>query len=295
MASLQDEYAKNKQLRADDVNALREWAEKQPHLPQISELQLVLFLQSCYFSIEKAKACIDTFFTVKTLCPEFFANRDPTSAKFQEDVSVGGYFPLPKRTPEGYRVIFCKIMDSDVAKYSFNEQIKSFDMSIMLWLMLEGTAEGLMIVMDMDGLTFAHMTKISIMGMKKFFLYLQEAMPVRLKGLHFINIVPFMDKLMAIMKPFMKKDLLDVLHLHSDCIDSLYKFVPQECLPSNYGGTAASVAELHQEVKNRMRQNAEFFKKDEKQLGDESKRLGKPKNANDVFGVEGSFKKLDID
>lgn len=36
-------------------------------------------------------------------------------------------------------------------------------------------------------------------------------MPVRIKGFHFINIVPFMDKLMSIIRPFMKKELLDVV------------------------------------------------------------------------------------
>ncbi|KAK4878841.1 hypothetical protein RN001_011347 [Aquatica leii] len=295
LADVENEYAKNKNLRKEDIRALREWADKQPHLPKISELQYILFLQSCYFSIEMTKATIDTFFTVKTLCPEFFANRDPTDAKFAEHLNVGAYIPLPKTTPEGYRVIFCKVMDSDASKYSFNEQIKNFDMSIMLWMMMEGTAEGLLIVMDMDGITFAHMTKLNVMGLKKFFLYLQEAMPVRLKGLHFINVVPFMDKFMALIKPFMKKELLSVLHLHTDSLDSLHKYVPQDCLPSNFGGKAAPIVQLHEQVKTKLCQNADFFKMDEKQLVDESKRMGKPKSANDIFGTEGSFKKLDID
>lgn len=31
-----EEYKKNKDLRKEDVTALREWADKQPHLPQLT-------------------------------------------------------------------------------------------------------------------------------------------------------------------------------------------------------------------------------------------------------------------
>lgn len=48
-------------------------------------------------------------------------------------------------------------------------------------------------------------------------------------------------------------------------------------------------------MKNNLRENQDFFIKEQQQLVDESKRPGKPESVNSIFGVEGSFKKLDID
>lgn len=44
-----------------------------------------------------------------------------------------------------------------------------------------------------------------------------------------------MDKILALMNPFMKKELTSILYLHSD-INEFYKFVPQDMLPKDYGG-----------------------------------------------------------
>lgn len=49
-------------------------------------------------------------------------------------------------------------------------------------------------------------------------------MPVRLKGFHVINVVPFVDKVMAFMKPFMKKELLDIVR-NIQIIFSYYKII----------------------------------------------------------------------
>lgn len=80
-----------------------------------------------------------------------------------------------------------------------------------LWLYTEGTAEGHVIIVDMEGVTFAHAGRLSPMGIKKYLYYLQEAIPIRLKGLHFANTNAVMDIILAMMKPFMKKELMDVV------------------------------------------------------------------------------------
>ncbi|XP_074041889.1 alpha-tocopherol transfer protein-like [Leptinotarsa decemlineata] len=119
-------------------------------------------------------------------------------------------------------------------------------------------------------------------------------MPIRLKSLQFFNIVPFMDKLLALMKPFMKKELFDSMVLHTD-LDSVYKYIPRDNLPQEYGGSCESLQILQEIYKAQIDDNADFFKFQDSQVVNESKRPGKPKSVSDVFGVEGTFKKLEVD
>lgn len=61
-----------------DIDALRSWIEKSPHLKSRSDDQfLIAFLRGCKFSLEKAKQKLDLFYTVRTHAPELIKNRDP--------------------------------------------------------------------------------------------------------------------------------------------------------------------------------------------------------------------------
>lgn len=81
MVPLAEEMKKNPELKEADIQSLRDWCQKQPHLPQITDSELALFLHSNYYRLEPTKNTIDTFYTVRTHVPEFFSNRDPVNSK----------------------------------------------------------------------------------------------------------------------------------------------------------------------------------------------------------------------
>ncbi|KAJ3618120.1 hypothetical protein MTP99_006148 [Tenebrio molitor] len=294
LVDVKTQYHKDNKLKKEDVRALLDWSEKQPHLPQITELQAILFLQSCYYRNEAAKSALDNYFTLKTLCSDIFGDRNPTRPALTTALAAGVVTTLPKKTPEGYTLIFIKLADTNPNNFDFAVQLRYFDMVCTTQLYQEGTSEGHVVVADMKGTVFGHLTKAGPIIVKKFLFYLQEAMPVRLKGLHFFNIVPFMDKVLALIRPFLKMELMDMLHLHNG-VEDLAKYVPLECLPQEYGGTVEAVPVLHEKIKSKLLENVKLFEWEQGQSVDESRRPERPKNVGDFFGIEGTFKKLEID
>lgn len=83
--------------------------------------------------------------------------------------------------------------------------------------------------------------------------------------------------------------------MHSS-MDTVDKFIPIEILPNELGGKAGPLMELHNAQIKKLESFRDWFLDEETRAKiDESKRPGKGKTATDLFGVEGSFKKLDID
>ncbi|VVC98769.1 unnamed protein product [Leptidea sinapis] len=176
--------------------------------------------------------------------------------------------PLPTRTKEGHVILYGHLMNYDPKYFNLQEIIKATFMIIDIWQHEEGTWPGL------------HL----------------EAILLRLRGLHYINAPTFIDKLLAMVKPFMKKELLDMLGVYPTGSEDLPKYIPLEALPKDFGGNYKSSQECLEDVLAMLRRNKRFIEEENKKRVTESLRPGKPKTISDIFsGVEGSFKKLEID
>ncbi|KAK9754082.1 CRAL/TRIO domain [Popillia japonica] len=95
-------------------------------------------------------------------------------------------------------------------------------------------------------------------------------------------------------KPFLKKEMASLIHTHSK-LETLYEYVPKEALPNELGGQAGTYQELHAKQIKLLEENAQYLIEEEAEIADETKRTEKSKNSDAIFGIEGSFKKLDFD
>ena len=56
-------------------------------------------------------------------------------------------------------------------------------------------------------------------------------------------------KLLAIMKPFLNKEVIESLKIHTS-YESLHECIPKDLLPVEYGGESYSLEELHPQIKS---------------------------------------------
>ncbi|XP_036233872.2 alpha-tocopherol transfer protein-like [Bactrocera oleae] len=295
LADLNEQYARFPEISRDEMRKFVNWIHAQPHMQNLSEEEALHFFHASMNSMEMAKQVLDTNLTVRTHCDDFFTNLDCERSELQRAMRTVSICPLPQTTPEGYRVIIGKLADTNASNFNFVDCMKLYCMIFDMWMSEDGIRPGHIMVMDLKGVTLGHVARIGIFQMKKFLFYLQEAAAIRLIGFHFINIVPFMDKILALMTPFMKKELTSILYIHNN-LEDFYKFVPQSILPKDYGGDELECVEFRETVYAKLKENREEMLQFEKRHQvNEKLRPGKPKNASELFGIQGNFKKLDID
>jgi len=293
--TLEEEMKKNPQLKLSDIQSLKDWCDKQPHLPKIEDTFLALCLHTNHYRVEPTKKTIENYYTTRTHLPEFFCDRDPVRNKeLRQNFKVVGSVFLNGETKEGYKILYETFLDDDPAQYNFNNNMKYCLMLYDLSYLTFGTNNGYIYIADVSKTTFSHVSRMNPLGLRKIIYYIQEAAPAPLKGVHLINAPSAMVKLMNLLKPFMKKELIDMIHFHSS-LKSVSEYVPVDLLPNETGGKAGSIHELAKIQVKKIEDYREWFLLDETRRVNEALRIGKSMSANDLFGVEGNFKKLDID
>lgn len=135
-------------------------------------------------------------------------------------------------------------MDRNPDNFDLVQQMKIFDIMLWLWFAEVGLINGAVFVMDMRGTVLGHMGKLNLVAIKKYAYYIQEALPIRLKAIHIINALPLIDRVLAMIKPFIKAEILALVHVHPK-MDTFHKFIPKKLMPKDYDGDAPSNKELH--------------------------------------------------
>ncbi|XP_050353715.1 alpha-tocopherol transfer protein-like isoform X1 [Nymphalis io] len=286
-----------------DFDHIKEWTQKldkSKYVPKdLSDKQLLLFYNACYGDVEKIKTCIEKYYHLRKNTPEIFDNRIINSDDLKPSVEALEFAVLPEQSCAGYDLIYHRLHYTEPSKYHFEPGCKLLFMTVDSCLSKRGPQPGHIFVFDMRGVRLGHLTRVSLSfqkdrqsSLRKFFQYVQEAMPVRMREIHVFNTEPIVDKLLLLIKPFMDKKFFDMIKFHHKNAD-LEKFygtvIPRSALPPDYGGTLPDTQTLHKKCMQNLKSLEPYFKAEEEQ------RINALPDKKRDKAMERAFKNLDID
>ncbi|CAG9104898.1 hypothetical protein JYU34_011920 [Plutella xylostella] len=280
----------------ENLEKIREWYEKQPHLPkgQIDDQMLIRYLVSCNFSTEKVKDKLDNFYSAKNKMSDLLKNRDPLSPTIENVLKTGYWLLLPKRTDDNHRISIFRLPENANKDTSFADIVKISFMigEYRLWNDVTGGEHW---VFDYQNVTFQFAMQCTPTLVSNITFILSHCLAAKLKGVHLIGIPQYCEALLNLFKRAMKPKVAERINIYNS-YEELYKKLPKALFPSDFGGNEISSKEITESWMKTFQtpEWRQYFLDQDEACSDESKREGVTK-LDEVFGVEGSFRKLDID
>uniref|UniRef100_A0A2S2QQE7 Alpha-tocopherol transfer protein-like n=1 Tax=Sipha flava TaxID=143950 RepID=A0A2S2QQE7_9HEMI len=191
-----------------EVKTLVEWMRKQPHLPNPDdERRIRMFLIMCKNSLERTKESLDQYYTIKSMVPEFFSDRDPTSPSLVRSMGISIFIPLPKLTPEGHRISLSRLRDpSGIDNYEFLDYVKVNFMSIDIRLSKLDMFKKETFIFDLKHFSLSLLTTV-VPHVKKFIYCATTAYPLRIHQVHIVNMPTYAQSMVNMVLGILKKKI----------------------------------------------------------------------------------------
>lgn len=216
-------------------NLLRE--DKELHCPLDNDAWLVRFLRPTKFYPESAHKLIKEYYKFKYKHKDIYEGLIPSREKNVFDQNV--LLVLPNRDQLGRRILILELGKKWKPKKCPLDDVFKGIVLFLEGAMYEPATQiaGAEVIFDMDGLTMQQAWQFTPQFAKRIVDWLQDSVPVRIKGLHIVNQPFVFNMVFALFKPFLREKLRSRIYFHGTDRDSLHQHLSSKCLPDVYGGT----------------------------------------------------------
>uniref|UniRef100_A0A1I8MQN8 CRAL-TRIO domain-containing protein n=1 Tax=Musca domestica TaxID=7370 RepID=A0A1I8MQN8_MUSDO len=281
-----------------DLENFKEWIGQQPHLRTCQDDQfLIQFLRGCKYSQERAKEKLDRYYSLMTKYPEIFSVTDVDDAIFRKHHNVGSLLPLPlPLNDSGPRIMMFRFNYSPKT-VNIETVFRSINAIPQVLMMDDPHACicGTIYLVDMSQVTAGHLLQLTPPFIKKIVTYYENTLPLRVKAIYCLNITKLTEQLLKLILSFMSEKLRRRVFICGKDFQSLYATMPQKYFPQEYGGLNGQLDKISSEFNKKWDAYREYFQNNAKYGTIESLRPGNPIDFDDMFGLGGSFRKLDVD
>ncbi|XP_033838354.1 alpha-tocopherol transfer protein [Periophthalmus magnuspinnatus] len=246
------------------VSSLRRAALQAPELTGVRALShgfLLKFLRARDFDVELALKLLLNYQHWRRDSPEISSCLSPVSVLglLREDY----HSVLPLRDHSGSRVLLYRIGQWNPKDWS---AIQVFRVSLMTSEVIARETQtqrrGLKVIFDLQGWCLGHALQVTPSLARKISSVLSDAFPLKVRGIHLLNVPLFFRPVLAMIRPFLPDKIRQRIHVHgSDYTDSLLDFFSAPVLPLEYGGEGPSIQEVCQAWTNQLLQSESILQK----------------------------------
>lgn len=198
---------------------------------------LMIFLRPCKFYPESALKMMRRIADFKKTNFPLMHNLYPQEEKISF-IDHGIVNVLTNKDHKGRRVLIINCGRAWDPKQISAEKMFRLLFLIHLVAQLEASTQinGIVIIMDFDGLSLKQVRALSPSFSKLLLTFIQEAVPLRMKEVHIIKQPFIFNMVWTLFKPFIGEKLKSRLEFHGHDMKKLHKYIGPEHLPKNYGG-----------------------------------------------------------
>ncbi|XP_044260263.1 uncharacterized protein LOC123008497 [Tribolium madens] len=267
------------------VKSLKLWIEQCPHLPLESKDEnfLEIMLLRGKFKEERVKKNIENYFTYLSRYPEMFsgfANLRPV-----DEVGVAVLLPIPTTSWE--RIAILKLHPDKVGKVLDVHKCLKIGLATAMIAFNYDYSASVRLILDFESFTMSHILQVNINDLFKAISIHENVLKMRISGIEILNAPHVISVILNLAKICLKPKLFSRLSVHNN-LESLGKNISKKYLPTDYGGEQPNIETLIEMCEETFLTKKDFFQKIER-LAEQNKTNG------DIFGVQGSFKTLNLD
>ncbi|XP_025203441.1 alpha-tocopherol transfer protein [Melanaphis sacchari] len=233
-----------REIRETPEQAQKSLAELRQLLEERNELTykdtdeyLTIFLRPTHFYAESAYNLMKRLATFRDKNEKIVGNPLPREEKklFTENNVVN---VLVDRDQKNRRVLIINMGSAWDPKNLNSEQLFKVLYLIQIASLVEEETQvrGAVIIIDFHGLSTKQVMAMSPSFAMTLLLYIQEAMPLRMKEVHIVRQPFLFNMVWPMFKQFVGEKLKKRLFFHGNKMSSLHKYLDVNMLPGDYGG-----------------------------------------------------------
>ncbi|ETN61983.1 hypothetical protein AND_006345 [Anopheles darlingi] len=283
-----------------NLKQMRDWIAKHPHIRRCrTDARFLLrFLRAKKHSFLMASQTLERYLAARMIHPSWFQRLDIRDPELSHLADIGFIYPLLERTADGCIVTMTDWGLLDPKQYTIEHSNR------MHILLAETYSDdpfvqctGGFMIFDMQHVTLAHQSLISLLAIKQWAQFVNNGLPLRCQGLYAVNVPPVAMWFVNAMVGFLSEKIRKRFAVFRDFDELTKEHFDRQILPKEYGGKIPKSEHM-----KAFREQCELYRDrllalDEMDIDlDHSETYSRHAMLEDIGGgAIGSFRKLAVD